>query len=463
MARKRLLAGVCIAAVLVGTQGMAEDTGVKSAPNMAESTTPAMSVEHDLLQEVDQVEMLQQAIREVEFRLLNESNVEVAGDLSSEQTEAQEETPKPDSGVVANAEASTESVTAPVVEATENFEVPGKAEGETSVFSEAGGDNSVLPFQPVATGVASGSSAQQGVVTGGTTDFLPNSNAEQLESVVPFESGFVQKFPNGSINWFTGVITASGESFASGLDVSRQQSQRKTLRAATIDARKNLLELLSTIPVNEKLRVRNILRKDDDVMQFVRGDMQNSRIVSTEFTEDGIATVRVSITLRDLFLEKLIGKHVAFHRSRNNPYSAASVVAESIKDAVSPDSNGSGNFDELDLSAAYTGLLIDARDVGVKPAITVSVVDEAGNVLYSPRSVDRDAALKYGMAEYVANWEEALASKRALTNPLVLKALSSQGRMKSNIVISDEQARLLEQINNGQNFLEQGRVIIVCN
>lgn len=459
MARKRLLAGVCIAALLVGTQGMAEDTGVKSASNMTESTTPAMSVEQDLLQEVDQVEMLQQAIREVEFRLLNESKVEVASDAASEKTVAQEDDSKSDSGVAATAESSTGSIVTPVVGTTENFEALREVEGETSVSSQPEGGNSALPFQHV----VSGSSVQVGVVSDSATDLLPNSNDGQLESVVPFESGFVQKFPNGSINWFTGVITASGESFASGLDVSRQQSRRKTLRAATIDARKNLLELLSTIPVNEKLRVRNILRKDDDVMQFVRGDMQNSRIVSTEFTEDGTATVRVSITLRDLFLEKLIGKHVAFHRSLNNPYSAANVVAESIKDAVSPDSNDSGNFDELELSAAYTGLLIDARDVGVQPAITVSVVDEAGNVLYSPRSVDRDAALRYGMAEYVANWEEALASKRALTNPLVLKALSSQGRMKSNIVISDEQARLLEQINNGQNFLEQGRVIIVCN
>ena len=119
---------------------------------------------------------------------------------------------------------------------------------------------------------------------------------------------------------------------------------------------------------------------------------------------------------------------------------------------MSPDSKDSDSLEELEFSAAYTGLLIDARDVGVQPAITVSVVDEAGNVLYSPRSVDREAALKYGMAEYVANWEEALASKRALTNPLVLKAISSQGRMKSNIVISDEQARLLEQINKRPKF-----------
>ena len=136
MARKRLLAGVCIAAVLVGTQGMAEDTGVKSASNMTESTTPAMSVEHDLLQEVDQVEMLQQAIREVEFRLLNESNVEVAGDVSSEQTPVQEEASKPDSGVT-SADASAETAGTPVAEATENFEVPGKSRRRDFCFFRA--------------------------------------------------------------------------------------------------------------------------------------------------------------------------------------------------------------------------------------------------------------------------------------------------------------------------------------
>ena len=474
MARKRLLAGVCIAAVLVGTQGMAEDTGVTSAPNMTQPATPVMSVEQDLLQEVDQVEMLQQAIREVEFRLLNEGKVEVAGDAAqdvlkpenvqtesaeaaTEQVAVQKAASASGSDVAEKAESLPDSTAS--VGTTDNFEPLTTVKGETS--PSIVDDTSALQHQTDSTDMASGNSAQAGVMTDSTAGFLPNLNEGQFESVVPFESGFVQTFPNGKINWFTGVVTASGESFASGLAVSQQQSQRKTVRAATIDARKNLLEILSRIPVNEKLLVRNILRKDDDVMQFVRGDMQNSRIVSTEFTEDGIATVRVSITLRDLFLEKLIGKHVAFQHSRNNPYSAANVVAESIKDAVS--ASDSTNTDELDFAAGYTGLLIDARDVGVQPAITVNVVDEAGNILYSPRSVDRDAALKYGMAEYVANWDEALASKRALTNPLVLKAVSSQGRMRSNIVISDEQARLLEQINNDQNFLEQGRVIIVCN
>lgn len=452
-----------MAAVLAGTQVMAEDTGVTSASNMTDPATSVMNAEQDLPQEVDQVEMLQQVIRDVELRLLNENKTEGA-EADSELTAAQKNAPLSDKTV----NAATESISVlsdTSVGSTHGKEMPTEAADGESSSSGLLSEKPVLQYQPAMSGVASRASDSIGEVAGSTSGSPTGANDKQLESIKPFESGFIQEFPNGTVNWLTGVVTASGESIASGLAVSRQQAERKTMRAATVDARRNLLEILSKIPVNEDLRVRNILRKDESVMKFVRGDMQNSRIVSTEFSEEGIAVVRVSITLRDLFLEKLIGKHIAFHHSLNNPYSAANAVAESIKGAVStPDSDGAGDgFEEPALTAVYTGLLIDARDTGVQPAITVNVVDEAGNIVYSPRTVNRDAALKYGMAEYVGNLEEALASKRASTNPLVLKAVSYQGRARSNIVISDEQARLLEQINNGQNFLEQGRVVIVCN
>jgi len=282
----------------------------------------------------------------------------------------------------------------------------------------------------------------------------------ELERETPFEPGYIQKYDHGAVNWLTGTVTATGESISTGLAVSSRQARLKTLRAATIDARKNLFTILNTIPVTEKVRVKNILHEDEDVMQFVRGDMQNSRIAATSFDEDGIARVTVSITLRDMFLEKLIGKHVSFHRVSDNPYSAASAVAESIEKAVKPVVDGAE--DATGLPIAYTGLLIDAREVGIKPAITVTIVDEAGNVLYSPRVVNRSVALKNGMVEYAGTWEEAIASKRSSTNPLVLKAVSVQGSTHSNIVITNEHALLLKQINTANNFLAEGRVVVVC-
>lgn len=428
MVSRRVLACFCMATLLVGTQAAAENTGVDSVAGASKSTATSVVVEDDISSEATQVQLIEQAIREVEAQVKQQkaggaeqssSSVSTSQKVLQKVTPVLQYQPEPQPDFAQSGQRSDG------MHSTQQMLYQGGAELSAD-----------LPKAP-----------------------LFSKEGFELESVAPFEPGYIQKYEHGAINWLTGTVTATGESLSTGLAVSSRQARLKTLRAATIDARKNLFTILNGIPVTEKMRIKNILRADEDVMQFVRGDMQNSRITATSFNEDGVANVTVSITLRDMFLEKLIGKHVSFHRVSDNPYSAANAVAESIENAVVSDTSSE---ESIGLPIAYTGLLIDAREVGIQPAITVTIADEAGNVLYSPRVVNRNVALKNGMVEYAGTWEEALASERSSSNPLVLKAVSVQGKTRSNIVISNEQAQLLKQINNAHNFLEKGRVVVVC-
>lgn len=428
MVIRRVLACFCMATLLVGTQAAAENTGVDSVAGASKNTATSVVVEDDISSEATQVQLIEQAIREVEAQVKQQK----AG--SAEQP----------SSSVSTSQKVLEKVT-PVLQYQPEPQ-PDFAQ------SEQGSDVVQAAQQTLYQGGAELSAALPKAP-------LFSKEGFELENIAPFEPGYIQKYEHGAINWLTGTVTATGESLSTGLAVSSRQARLKTLRAATIDARKNLFTILNGIPVTEKMRIKNILRADEDVMQFVRGDMQNSRITATSFTEDGVANVTVSITLRDMFLEKLIGKHVSFHRVSDNPYSAANAVAESIENVVASDTSSE---EPIGLPIAYTGLLIDAREVGIQPAITVTIADEAGNVLYSPRVVNRNVALRNGMVEYAGTWEEAIASERSSSNPLVLKAVSVQGKTRSNIVISNEQAQLLKQINNAHNFLEKGRVVVVC-
>lgn len=427
MVSKRVLASVCMATLLFGTQAAAENTGVDSVAIKA-SSTMATPVAESASTEATQIQLIEQAIREVEAQVQSESQNELYEKQNMHDASNISETAL--SKVVPTLQYQPQQ---PIQHAQheQNF-VPSWYKGGAELSAE-------IPKAP-----------------------LFSKEGFELENFTPYEPGFIQEYAHGAINWLTGTVTAKGKSLSTGLAVSSREARLKTMRAATVDARKNLLQILNKIPVTEKLRVKNILRTDEDIMQFVRGDMQNSRITSTTFAEDGVASVTVSITLRDMFLEKLIGKHVSFHRVNDNPYSAANAVAESIENAVLPDSQQESAETDIVLPIAYTGLLIDAREVGISPAITVNIVDETGHVLYSPRVVNRNVALRNGMVEYAGTWEEAIASKRSSTNPLVLKAVRVQGKTRSNIVISDEQALLLKQINNAHNFLEEGRVVVVC-
>lgn len=430
MVSKRMLASVCMAALLIGTQAAAEDTGVGSAVD--NGSAPVVEAGRT---EATQIQLIEQAIREVEAEVQHKSQSEQHGKESMSAASG-------NSAVTLSKEVPTLQYEAqPSVRYAQHEQSIGAPVGSASQPLYQGGKelSAEVPTAPL----------------------LLKDGSEQ-DVVTPYEPGYIQKYDNGAVNWLTGTVTARGESLSTGLAVSSRQDRLKTIRTATIDARKNLLEILNKIPVTDNVRIQNILHEDEDVMQFVRGDMQNSRIASVDFTADGFATVTVSITLRGVFLEKLIGNHVSFHRVSDNPYSAANAVAESIEKAVQPKSQV--EFSETDAVSpvTYTGLLIDARDVGISPAITVTIADEEGHVLYSPRVVNRDVALKNGMVEYAGTWEEAIASKRSSSTPLVVKAISVEGQAHSNIVISDEQALLLKQINNAHKFLEEGRVVVVC-
>lgn len=430
MVSKRVLASVCMATLLIGTQAVAENTGVDSAVNSTVTATAV--IEEDLNTEASQIQLIEQAIRDVEAQLQNEKkhSSKISYKTSKESTRP------------------AKKISTPVL-------------SKVSPSLQYQGQHATAQSQGRVRTVDSRPALYSGGIE--LSENLPDTPLTfddnfHFDTVASYEPGFIQEFPNGAVNWLSGVVTARGESFSTGLEVSSRQARLKTVRAATIEARKNLFEILSKIPVTDTLRVRNILRSDEEAMQFIRGDMQNSRVMFSRFTKEGNATVTVSIKLRDMLLEKLISKHVSFHRVSDNPYSAVNAVAESIEKAGSAESNTA-----MAQPTAYTGLLVDAREVGISPAITVNIVDEKGQVLYSPRVVNRAVALRNGMVEYAGTWEEGIASKRSSSNPLVLKALRAKGKARSNIVISEEQAALLRQINNANKFLEEGRVVVVCN
>ncbi|HEV8539641.1 MAG TPA: hypothetical protein VGQ60_00625, partial [Nitrospiraceae bacterium] len=129
----------------------------------------------------------------------------------------------------------------------------------------------------------------------------------------------------------------------------------------------------------------------------------------------------------------------------------------------------------------YTGLVIDARGLGVKPAFFPAVMDDKGDVLYGPETVDRATVEQNGMVQYKALPKDAKISSlfgeeayvirpvqlgtapREGRRPLKIKGADKSGALKANILISSEDAQKIRGDAKMKGALGRSKVVIVTD
>ena len=111
--------------------------------------------------------------------------------------------------------------------------------------------------------------------------------------------------------------------------------------------------------------------------------------------------------------------------------------------------------------AVHTGVVIDARGLAIQPALFPRIVDERGQTLYAPESVDREAAVQQGYVAYAKVFDQAPAQTRVGEHPLVLRALRVAGESRVDLVLSDAEATRMRDYAATRRLVRQCRVLIV--
>ena len=115
---------------------------------------------------------------------------------------------------------------------------------------------------------------------------------------------------------------------------------------------------------------------------------------------------------------------------------------------------------------AYTGLVIVVRAVHLDRSISPAVLTPAGEIVYGrgwwkPGQLD-DFAEHYGIVEYAPS---LVAASRAGTRPLIVYAIGVGGpvlsNLKTDVVVSDEDALRIRDANVRSRFLQQMGVAFV--
>lgn len=244
---------------------------------------------------------------------------------------------------------------------------------------------------------------------------------------------------DGSIDWTKGVVMATGFGAPPPTAVNAAQARALAERAAFLVATRNLLEVVKGIRVDSATLVENMMVSSDVIKTEVSGFIQGAQIVKKQVNPDGSVQVTVAMKL-------------------NGDFSSAFLPQSSGGPEVIPMPQGQGTP-----STAFTGLIVDARGSGVRPAVAPKIRNEEGREVYGSAFVNRQYAVEQGMVGYLKDVESAKGNPRVTDRPLLVKALKTDGPNKTDLVISNNDAQVLHGMKEHLTFLEKARVMVILD
>ena len=266
-----------------------------------------------------------------------------------------------------------------------------------------------------------------------------------------FESvGLLEKKETGAINWTRGVVQAKGISAPIKKEAEKTPpNSPKALSEAKNDARLKLLETVKRIKLDSKRSVGDMAEKNKTIMTQIKDMVYDAREIEKfrKYMSDGSVEVLLQMNLHGGFTQLVLPEEIR--------------PIEGIKQ-IKPGANSTG-VNTNSVSEAYTGLLVDARSIELRPALVFKILDENLEEVFGPAFVSREFVVQQGMAAYYTSVEAARADPRMATQPLIVKALRTDWPDRNSIIISNADASKLKSASDHLQFLKESRVVIVLS
>jgi hypothetical protein len=240
----------------------------------------------------------------------------------------------------------------------------------------------------------------------------------------------MQTVGHGKIDWTNKSITATGSGApdlkAPNVAVARLGAER----VAKMDALRNILETVKGVRLNGSKSTGTQMDAMPDLKARVEGIVKNFKVLDTKYFSDGGVDVIVQVPLDGVLTEAL-------------------VTGSSAKvDPAAKDPSGT------------TGIIINAKGLGITPALAPRLLDDKGQEIYGATLVSSEAVKRHGVAGYSRTLDEALKDARVSDKPLVVRALKLPELGGTDAILSAEDAA---KITKMPTLLSNGKVIIVTD
>ncbi|MDX8414405.1 MAG: hypothetical protein R8J85_09995 [Mariprofundales bacterium] len=256
---------------------------------------------------------------------------------------------------------------------------------------------------------------------------------------------FVEQGMSGSINWTTGEVHAKGI----GVPPERYlkypaRARAMAVRAARVGALSNLLEQLQGVRVDAQTVVKDMAVDSQLIRTQASGVINHATMVGKpHYMEDGSVEVEMAVNYR----QSLAPVVMAAIREKGQNHDAD-------KKSVAP---SKPQVDEVQSSTAITGLVIDARGLGMQPSMAPKVLAENGSVLFSALLAEGQPA--DGLVAYATSPDDANVRVKVGDHPMVIRAVKV--RNFGDVVISEEKAKVLDETGGFSAVIRGAKVAII--
>jgi hypothetical protein len=253
----------------------------------------------------------------------------------------------------------------------------------------------------------------------------------------------VQVNDNGSINWSTGTVTAVGIGAPPPNPANMAQARAMARRAAITVARRNLLELTQGVQVDSITLAKDFIVQSDIIRTSIQGVVRNAQVIDTAYMSDGSVEVTMVMSLNGEFANVML---------------PPPPIGTEGPPPIMPPTGTEGPP-----SMVFTGLVLDARGLGARPAMAPKILDESGKEVYGSAMVNREFAVQQGMVGYAKDVNAAQTNGRVTDKPVTIKVLRVSGPAKCDLVISNSDAARILGAAENLSFLQKCRVMVVLD
>lgn len=246
------------------------------------------------------------------------------------------------------------------------------------------------------------------------------------------EEAVTQEIGQAEVNWSDLSIRASGNGTPDDELQNRTVRQLRAERAAKLDAMRNLMEAIKNLRIDTDSTIEEYIGSSEYVRSRVDAAVRNARVVDKKYHGNGSVSIVVETPITGILAEAVIPQGMS----------------------VSIPSKG---------TEVYTGLIVDARGLGVKPSIAPRILDTEMREIYGPSVTDRESLTKHGVAVYFNDVDNASKNSRVADYPLVVRAVRASGAGNCDILIPKSSAAILKDPSKNLGFLRRARVIIVID
>ena len=249
--------------------------------------------------------------------------------------------------------------------------------------------------------------------------------------------------------WNEGRITAEGF----GTPPANAYGAKANImarRAAIVDAQRNLAEQVNGVQVDAETTVENFVINSDIVKTKVSALIKGAVVVEEHAMPDGSYRVVMSMPLYGA--QGLASAVMPAIRDMNPPMPPPPVISATITT-------------QIQMSGTYTGVIIDAEGMGLKPSFSPVIYDTSGRAIYGVSNINYDRAIERGMVGYAGSLYDAQTLPRIGGSPLVVKAVQVRGGNNSanpvNVVVSVDDGDRILAANQQSQMLASGAVVFV--